>query len=87
MGFGFVLGVGMITVQVQTQTTLQGAPDALRGRMLGIAQSVMGSMTFLIAGLAGLLAARFGATLVVLMCGLLAAGTGLAVFASSAQRG
>lgn len=79
MACAFILGLGMITVQVLTQTTLQGAPDALRGRMLGIGQAVMGSVTFLIAGLAGLLAAQFGATLIVLLCGACAAITGLAV--------
>lgn len=79
MACAFILGMGMITVQVLTQTTLQGAPDALRGRMLGIAQAVMGSVTFLIAGVAGLLAAQFGATPIVLLCGACAAITGLAV--------
>jgi MFS family permease len=79
MACGFLLGIGIIAVQVQTQTTLQGAPEALRGRMLGMGQAVMGSMTFLIAGCAGLLAARFGTSPVLLVTGLASALTGLAV--------
>lgn len=76
---GFLFGIGMITTQVQVQTTLQGAPDALRGRLMGIGQAVMGSMTFLIAGLAGLLAAQFGASAVVLACGLAGVVAGIGV--------
>lgn len=83
MACGYFLGFGMITVQIQTQTTLQGAPDALRGRVLGMAQSVMGSMTFLIAGSAGLLAVHFGTTLILLIAGLTAVLTGLVVLVFS----
>ena len=79
----FLLGMGIITVQIHTQTTLQSAPDALRGHMLGASQAVMGSMTFLIAGCAGLLAASVGTTLVLLSTGLLAAAAGAVVLLSS----
>ncbi|MHC1781819.1 MAG: MFS transporter [Anaerolineaceae bacterium] len=68
----FPLGLGIITVQVISQTTLQGAPDILRGRMMGFAQTVMGSVTFLSAGLAGLLAGWLGVTPVLCGAGLLA---------------
>ncbi len=79
MACAFTLGLGMITVQIQTQTTLQMAPDLLRGRILGISQAVMGSMSFLIAGLAGLAASWVGVTAVLLTAGLAAAAAGLAV--------
>jgi MFS family permease len=83
MACAFLLGMGMITVQVQTQTTLQLAPDTLRGRMMGLSQTVMGSMTFLIAGLAGLLAGQFGAAPILFAAGLFAAVAGLIVLVFS----
>ncbi len=72
LAFAFPLGFGMITVQVNSQTTLQLAPDTLRGRVLGFGQTVMGSVTFLGAGLAGLLAGWLGVTPVMTGAGLLA---------------
>jgi predicted MFS family arabinose efflux permease len=79
MAAGFLLGLGFVTVQVNVQTTLQKAPDELRGRMQGFAQAVMGSVTFMAAGLAGMLAAWISPTGVLLGSGLLATATGLAV--------
>ena len=59
---GFGVGFGMVSVQVNGQTILQQAPDRLRGRMLGLSQTVMGSVTFAAAGLAGGLAGWLGAS-------------------------
>ena len=61
---GFGVGFGMVSVQVNGQTILQQAPDRLRGRMLGLSQTVMGSVTFAAAGLAGGLAGWLGASAV-----------------------
>jgi len=76
---GFVLGLGFVTVQINAQTTLQLVPDDLRGRMQGFSQAVMGSITFLTAGLAGLLAAWLSPTSVLLGSGILATMLGLTV--------
>ena len=61
---GFGVGFGMVSVQVNGQTILQQAPDRLRGRMLGLSQTVMGSVTFAAAGLAGAFAGWLGASAV-----------------------
>ncbi len=63
---GCLLGLGFVTIQVHAQTALQSAPDQMRGRLLGLSNALMGSMTFLVAGLSGLIAARTGATPVLL---------------------
>jgi MFS family permease len=73
----FPLGLGIVTVQVNTQTTLQTAPDALRGRVLGFGQTVMGTVTFAGAGLVGLLAGWLGVSPVLLGSGLLTAAFSL----------
>ncbi|MBN1370657.1 MAG: MFS transporter [Anaerolineaceae bacterium] len=57
---GFGLGFGVVSVQVNGQTILQQTPDRLRGRVLGLSQTVMGSVTFAAAGLAGGLAGWLG---------------------------
>jgi MFS family permease len=72
MAAGFGLGFGFVNVQVNAQTTLQKTPDRLRGRILGLSQTVMGSVTFAAAGLAGVLAGWLGTTVVL-------AGAGAAV--------
>jgi len=70
----FLLGLGFVTVQVNTQTTLQTAPEQLRGRVLGLSQTVTGSVTFVVAGLAGLLAGWLGAAPVLIGAGAICAG-------------
>lgn len=80
----FPLGLGMVAVQVNSQTTLQQAPDALRGRMMGFAQTIMGSVTFLAAGLAGLLAGWVGVSPVLLGAGLLTIAFSLFILLRSA---
>lgn len=71
LGAGFGLGLGFVTVQVNAQTILQKTPDRLRGRILGLSQTVMGSVTFAAAGLAGALAGWLGSASVVGGAGLL----------------
>lgn len=74
-----VIGLGFVTVQANAQTILQGAPEGLRGRVLGMGQAVMGSVIFLAAALAGLLAGRVGAAPVAVAAGLTAAAIGLSL--------
>lgn len=81
MASGFFLGMGFICVQINSQTTLQMVPDRLRGRVLGLAQTMMGSVTFLAAGMAGVLATWLSPTTVLVGAGMLAACTGLVVMA------
>jgi predicted MFS family arabinose efflux permease len=81
-----VIGLGFVTVQANAQTILQGAPENLRGRALGMGQAVMGSVTFLAAALAGLLAGRAGATPVAVAAGLTAAGIGLGLIWHSSPK-
>ncbi len=76
---GFGLGFSIITVQVNAQTILQQTPDRLRGRVLGLSQSVMGSVTFAAAGLAGGLAGWLGARGVLVGVGCISFFTSLAV--------
>jgi MFS family permease len=66
------LGLGFVTVQVSAQTTLQTAPEQLRGRMLGLSQAMMGSVTFLMAALAGMVAERAGVAALMVGVGLVA---------------
>jgi len=79
---GALLGLGFITVQVSVQTSLQMTEAQVRGRMFGLGQAVMGSVTFLAAALAGLLAARLGAAAVLVATALvpLAAGIYVLIF-------
>jgi predicted MFS family arabinose efflux permease len=80
------IGLGFVTVQANTQTVLQGAPEHIRGRALGLGQAVMGSVTFLAAALAGLLAGVTGPAPVAVFAGLTAAGTGLALVRRSSSK-
>ncbi len=72
-------GLGMVTVQVCSQTTLQSTPADLRGRVMGLAQALNGGAQFLATALAGLLAEQVGAAAVLMGVGLLAIVTGLTV--------
>jgi predicted MFS family arabinose efflux permease len=74
-----LVGLGIVTVQVSGQTALQAAPEALRGRVMGIAQALMGGAQFLATALAGFLAERVGAEAVLAGVGLLALFAGGAI--------
>jgi MFS family permease len=85
MASALAIGLGFVTVQANTQTVLQGAPGHIRGRVLGLGQAVMGSVTFLAAALAGLLAGVTGPGPVAAIVGLTAAGTGLVLIRRSSS--
>ena len=86
MASTLVTGLGFVTVQANAQTILQGAPEGLRGRVLGMGQAVMGSVIFLAAALAGLLAVRVGAAPVAVAAGLTAAAIGLSLIGHSPSK-
>jgi predicted N-acetyltransferase YhbS len=85
MASALVIGLGFVIVQANAQTILQGTPEHLRGRALGMGQAVMGSITFLAAALAGLLAGSAGAAPVAVAAGLTAAGIGLGLIRHSSS--
>lgn len=56
----FLLGMGMVATQTTSNTIFQSAPEELRGRVMGAAQSLMGAASFLAMGMAGVVAEWFG---------------------------
>ncbi len=68
-GLNMALGMGMVAVQTAANTLFQSAPEALRGRVMGVAQSLMGAASFMAMGLAGFLAEWAGITPVLAMTG------------------
>ncbi len=66
-----VMGVGILTVQVSTQTTLQNVPADLRGRVMGANQTATGLAQLLATGLTSLLAGAVGPSAVLIGTGLL----------------
>jgi len=72
-------GFGMVTVQVCSQTTLQSAPEDLRGRVMGLAQAINGGAQFLATALAGVLAEQMGTAAVLMGVGLMAIVTGFTI--------
>jgi MFS family permease len=62
--FAAMIGVGMIIVQVNGQTLLQTIAPEMRGRLMGISQTLTGSVTFLASALVGLLVERLNVTIV-----------------------
>ncbi|HHB83196.1 MAG TPA: MFS transporter [Devosia sp.] len=55
-----VLGAGMVFVQTSANTLFQTSPEELRGRVMGVAQSLMGAASFLAMGFAGFVAEWIG---------------------------
>ena len=51
-----ILGIGMVFVQTSANTIFQTSPEALRGRIVGVAQSLTGAASFLAMGFAGFVA-------------------------------
>ncbi len=70
------LGQGFATVQANAQTILQGAPEGMRGRVLGMGQAIAGSLMFLTAGLMGILAREIGTQAAFMVSGLAAVISG-----------
>ncbi|HHG89147.1 MAG TPA: MFS transporter [Devosia sp.] len=66
-----VLGVGMVMVQTSANTIFQSSPEALRGRVMGVAQSLMGAASFLAMGFAGFAAEWIGFIVVLGVVGAL----------------
>lgn len=62
--FAGVIGAGMITVQVNCQTLLQTIAPEMRGRLMGLSQTLTGSITFLASALVGLLIEQLNAFIV-----------------------
>ena len=75
----FLLGMGMVASQTTAYTIFQSAPEELRGRVMGAAQSLMGAASFLAMGLAGFVAEWFGITPVLGGIGCLVIATGLII--------
>lgn len=75
-------GVGMVMVMVQASanTTYQTAPENLRGRVLSVAQALLGASSFLAMGLAGFAAEWIWLTAVLGIAGLAAGAAGVLVF-------
>jgi MFS family permease len=70
--FAAMIGLGMLIVQVSGQTILQTISPEMRGRLMGIAQTLSGSATFLASALVGLLVERLNVTVVMGSMGALA---------------
>lgn len=79
MACAWVLGLGFATVQANTQTILQSAPEQLRGRVLSMGQAISGSITFLSAALMGILARQIGTQPALMVSGLVAILAGYSV--------
>jgi len=62
--FAAAVGLGMIIVQVNGQTLLQTIAPEMRGRLMGISQTLTGSVTFLASALVGLLVERLNVSIV-----------------------
>lgn len=53
-GLSALIGLGMILVQVSAQTVLQTSNPAMRGRLMGLSQTLTGGVSFLSSALVGL---------------------------------
>ena len=69
--FAATIGLGMIIVQVNGQTLLQTIAPEMRGRLMGISQTLTGSVTFLASALVGLLVERLNVTIVMGSVGII----------------
>jgi MFS family permease len=61
----------MIIVQVNGQTLLQTIAPAMRGRLMGISQTLTGSVTFLASALVGLLVEHLNVIIVMGSVGMI----------------
>jgi predicted MFS family arabinose efflux permease len=69
--FAATIGLGMIIVQVNGQTLLQTIAPEMRGRLMGISQTLTGSVTFLASALVGLLVEQLNVTIVMGSVGII----------------
>lgn len=80
--FAVLIGMGMIIVQINGQMFLQTIAPDMRGRLLGIAQTLTGSATFLAAAVVGLLMEQISVVIVMGIIGVitLIAGVFIALY-------
>ncbi len=78
------LGAGVVFVQTSANTIFQTSPEELRGRVMGVAQSLMGAASFLAMGLAGFIAEWIGFTPVLGLVGILCMLAGALFFLRAA---
>jgi len=64
------IGVGMIFVQINGQTLLQTIAPEMRGRLMGISQTLMGSASFMASAAVGLLLEKYAVTNVLWIVGI-----------------
>ncbi len=69
--FAATIGLGMIIVQVNGQTLLQTIAPEMRGRLMGISQTLTGSVTFMASALVGLLVEQLNVTIVMGSVGII----------------
>lgn len=72
-----VVGVGVLTVQIRSQTTLQSSTDDMRARLISLGQSVTGLAQLAATGLTAALTVPLGAAWVLCGTGLLTAAVGV----------
>lgn len=64
------IGVGMIFVQIHGQMLLQTIAPEMRGRLMGISQTLMGSASFLASAVTGLMLEKLNVTVVLWIVGI-----------------
>lgn len=84
-----IIGLGMIFVQIHGQMLLQTIAPEMRGRLMGISQTLMGSASFLASAVAGLMLERFSVTAVlwvVSVCTIVVTAAAALYYESSKKR-
>lgn len=78
--FAAIIGMGIITVQINGQMLLQTISPDMRGRLLGFSQTLTGTTTFLASALVGLVVEYVNVAVVMGTIGIITMITGLSVF-------
>jgi MFS family permease len=73
------IGLGMVTVQINGQTILQTIAPEMRGRLMGISQTLTGSATFLASALVGLLLEQLNVVIVMGGVGAITLATAITI--------
>ncbi len=77
--FTFLIGFGMLIIQINGQMLLQTIAPEMRGRLLGISQTLTGSATFLASAIVGLLVEQLNVTIVMGIVGVITLVAAIAV--------
>ena len=77
--FAALIGMGIITVQINGQMLLQTISPEMRGRLLGFSQTLTGTTTFLASAVVGLVVEYVDVAVVMGTIGIIAMITGLSV--------